>query len=409
MTYLLQIAFLIAPCFSMEILPPNIETIVVGLNTPYKINAKPTDSIYIKDRILKIRSSNENTFVVGTKTGFTLIKISGLSTNVQVLSAIEFQNHTEFLKTFINHPSIQISYSESGAKVSGQILLDTDFFTLLEWLDYSVLKPKFELEFENLNLKNYALDLLSTRLGIQVTEFGSAMNLTFNKSLTKEEKDKVIRLGFSLNQDNTNGANLGVLDIQFISITDSELKKLSPVLPTEFQWTVDQKIKLLTQIFNSNYNLSENLNKKSSLINLMLFENEKTEYHSGGEFAIQQKSIYRNDVQWKTFGLFVEATPMSLNKSEVKLDIKVKMSYLTSSNENQPSLSQDSWQQRLRLKKNQSLVVTNSLTNMFSRNKTNHLLLKSIPILNSLFYGKDTNKENSHIYMLIRMNENKED
>jgi Flp pilus assembly secretin CpaC len=274
----------------------------------------------------------------------------------------------------------------------------------MNWAEKSNIKPNYNLTFENQDLKKLALGALSDKIGAQVTDVDDSLKLNLKKKPDDIELKKMNDLGFELTNVTKDGLELGILDIQFISVTDSEIKNLSPLLPTSLQWTIDEKIKILSQVINSDYSQNNSLGKKSSLINLALFENEKTDYHSGGEFAIQQQSLYRNEIQWKTFGLFVEALPTSLNDDEIHLDVKVKMSYLTATDINQPSLNQDRWHQKLRLEKNKTLIVSNTLTNMFSKNRKNHLFFKSIPILNSLFYGKTQSDEKSNVYMLIRLN-----
>lgn len=411
MNWILKLAFIITPVFAnttFETPHPKTQSslIVLPIQSSHQLQVKLSDPIYIKDRIVKIKVTGPDTYIVGAKEGFTILRVLNKEYQVQVLNLEDWTHYQSFKSIFKNHPNLNLTYSETGSVITGEILMDEDFVQLLTWLDHSKTKPKLKISFENPELKESGLNILSEKLGLQVSELDEDLNLTLKKSAEAANLKAIDNLGFKVQPENSNGTNLGILDIQFISISDSELKNLSPILPTEFQWTVEQKIKILSQVFNSNYSLTQALNKKSSMINLMLFENEKTEYHSGGEFAMQQRSLYRNDIEWKTFGLFVEALAVSANQTEVNLDLKIKMSYLTSTDQTQPSLNQDRWSQKLRIKKNKSLVVSNSLTNMFVKNKKNHLLFQSIPILNSLFYGKDTSQENTNVYMVIRLNQN---
>ncbi len=380
------------------------QSLVIPIKTPIEIKVDPFATFYIKDRILKIRTLKEKTYLVGQKPGLTTIKSGKISKFVRILSNEEWLSYEEFLKIFSDHPSIFIDYSKFYPTIEGEILIDFDFIQILKWLE--IYKPviRFNLKFINPELEQTAKDLLSSKLGIKVDSFDESLNLKLAKLPDKNDLKNLANLNLNLQQDNSNGKELGLLDIQFISLTDAEIKNASPILPTSMQWTIGEKIKIVSQIINSDYSQLNTLNNKSSLINLMLFENEKTEYHSGGEFAIEQRSIYRNDVQWKTFGLFIEATPISRTKDEVYIDLKIRMSYVVASDMSQPSLSQDSWNQKFRIQKKKSLIVSNSLTNMLVKNRNDHLLLKSIPLLGALFKGKNANKEKSNVFMVIKLN-----
>lgn len=382
--------------------------LVLPLKTPVEFDVPTSHSIYIRDRILKARTQNSKIYLVGQKPGSTLLKVADKVYKVQVLDHDNWRAHTHFDSFFKHHPNLKIDYEDSKTFVRGEILLTEDFIHLLEWLETYKIKPLFHLKIENPDLKAEALNILTRQLGIPIINFDDSMTLQPLRQLTPEETKLVNSYGFNFNHEIKNGNRLGTLDVQFINVSDSELKNALPLLPTSFQWTVDQKIKILSQVIDSDFSKTTTLNKKSSTIHLMLFENEKTEYHSGGEFAIQQKSLYRNDLQWKSFGLFLEVNPVSLSTDEVLLQMKFKISYLISSDLSQPSLSQDSWTQTLKIQKNKSLVVSNSFTNMFTKDKKNHLLFGSIPILKNLFRGSNSNKENSNVYMVIKLNKDLE-
>ncbi len=381
-----------------------VEHLVLELKSPLEIPINPKASIFIKDRIVKVKPSGLKTIIMGNAKGFTYLQSGLKKFNIQVLDSLDWKSYSEFNDIFKEHPSIKIIFDDNGPSLYGEILIPTDLVLVLDWLEKSSLKPKLKIQFYDEDIKKFAIDTLSEKFGIQVKNIDENMNLHLNKQADKTETEKINKLGFSFSSAASNGLELGNLEIQFVNITDSELKNMSPILPTEFQWTVNEKIKLISQIFNSNYSDLKSLNKRSTDINLMLFENEAAVYHSGGEFAIEQRSVYSNNIQWKTYGLFVDALPISINENEIKLNIKVKMSYMISSDLNQPSLSQDSWQQNLRLEKNKTLVVSNSITNMFNRDRRNHLFLKSVPILGALFKGTNSGKEKSNIYMLIKLN-----
>lgn len=413
MSFLVRLLFLIGPVSAAGELsnPQNFDVntkledvLVVPEKTPIEISALPTDSIYIKDRILKARLQNLKTYIVGQKPGLTLMKVASKEIRVRILSELDWQSHKDFYKIFGDHPSLKIDYSQLQPIVVGELLLESDWIQLLQWLGNRKTKVKFEVEFLNPALKELALNTLSKQLGFEVKDVDSSLNLKSARLLDKDDLKKLDSLSLEPQLENSNGQQLGMLDIQFVSVTDSELKNATPILPSSFQWSLGEKIQWLSQIIESDYSQLNALNNKSSLIHLMLFENEKTNYHSGGEFAIQQRSIYRNDVQWKTYGMFVEAIAKSLTKDEVQVSLKIQMSHLISSDMNQPSLSQDSWSQNFRVKIGKPLIVSNSLTNMFAKNRNNHLFLKSIPILGDLFKGKNSNKENSNIYMVIKIN-----
>lgn len=385
-----------------------IENIVLEVKNPTEINIGINSPIFIKDRIIKIKEFSNKTYLMGLKKGYTYLKSGNKKYNIQVLEPKEWSSFKNFNNQFKDHPSLKLEFIEEGPILSGEILIPTDLVFLLNWLESTNIKPKINLKFYDIEIKKFAIDTLSEKFGLQINDIDEHGHLHLKKVADKSEIEKINKLGFMTSSAASNGQELGTLEVEFVNITDSELKNLSPILPTEFQWTINEKIKLLSQIFNSDYSKLESIKKRSTKINLMLFENEQATYHSGGEFAIEQRSIYRNDIQWKTYGLFVDAMPVSINENEIKLNIKVKMSYVVSSDLNQPSLSQDSWQQNLRLEKNKALIVTNSLTNMFSRDKKNHLLFKSVPILNALFKGKSTGEENSNIFMMIKLTSKQE-
>ncbi len=381
-----------------------IEEVVVEMQNPIEIEISKQSPIFIKDRIIKIKEVGSKTLLMGLKIGYTYLKSGNKKFNVQVLDDKEWKSYLDFIQQFKDHPSLKITFLEDGATLSGEVLVPTDLVVLLGWLETTSFKPKIKLKFYDEEIKRFAIDTLSEKFGLQIKDIDEQGHLHLRKQADKIELEKMAKFGFMTSSAASNGLEVGTLEIEFVNITDSELKNLSPILPTEFQWTIDEKIKILSQVFNSDYSKLESVKKRSTKINLMLFENESAVYHSGGEFAIEQRSIYRNDVQWKTFGLFVDAMPISISENEIKLNIKVKMSYVVSSDLNQPSLSQDSWQQNLRLEKNKALIVTNSVTNMFSRDKKNHLILQSIPILSALFKGKNSGEENSNIFMMIKLN-----
>lgn len=427
MAILLKLALLILPTFansslssnsSMDLKPNNLQLVeptenssagqtkilILPVKTPHEIAIKSSESIYIKDRILKVRFNAGKTFLVGQKPGLTFIKIGMKQISVRILSPDDWQSHQKFMVIFSKHPSLKINYANFEPTIEGEILVESDFFELLNWLDENNSPLKFKLSFLNADFKTEALSILSQKLGFAVEDFDESMNLKLSKKADKDDLKKIDSLGLNSSMENSNGVSLGLLDIEFISLSDSDLKNASSILPTSVQWTLGEKLEFVSQIVNSDYSQLNSSNNRSSVINLMLFENEKTSYHSGGEFAIEQRSFYRNDVQWKTFGLFIEAMPVSFTKDEIHIDLKIRMSYLISSDMNQPSLSQDSWSQRFRLQRNKSLVVSNSLTNMFAKNRNNHLFLKSVPILGALFRGKNSNQEKSNVYMIVKLN-----
>lgn len=404
MALLLKLLFAVSSCFAQSFSDSTPTLLVIPVKTPHDLNITKDTPIYIKDRILKVRVQNGRTYLVGQKEGLTLIKIANQSYTVKVSNSLEWQAHLAFIKTFKDHPNLKLEYSDTDTLVSGDVLLQNDFVELLNWLETYSVKPKFNLNFATPEFKKEFMAMVSEKLSIPVLDFDSNMHLKLSRNVDKPDLEKVNNLGFELKPENSNGSELGVLDIQFINVSDSEIKKATSILPTSFQWSLDEKIKLLAQVIDSDYSKLNSINNKSSLINLMLFENEKTEYHSGGEFAIQQRSIYRNDVQWKTYGLFVDVLPVSISADEVQLQLKFKISYVTSSDLTQPSLSQDSWTQKFRIKRNKSLIVSNSFTNLFSKDKSNHLFLESIPVLSALFKGKNSNKESTNVYMVIKMN-----
>lgn len=395
--------FYILPTFANNAIKGKTENLVIEELSPYELEINKSAIVFIKDKILKYVVRANKPYIVGQKAGFTYLKVQDQKINVQILKSKDWVTYLNFKRIFESHPNIKLSFNQGQPHISGDILIEKDFSNLLDWLASTKLEPIFDIQFLSVELESLAIEELSRRIKTKVLSLDQKLKVTLSHDGKKVSENLQETYKLKVDDKSYESFRIGVLEIKFISITDSEIKNLSPLLPTDFQWTYNDKIELLSQIVDSSYSDLKLSNKKQSYIKLMMFENEESNYHSGGEFAVQQRSIYRNDLQWKSYGLFINVIPKSFSDHFVSLKMDVKISHLISSDQNIPSLTQESWKQNLTIEMNKPLVVTNTLTDVFSKNKKNHLFIKSIPILKYLFYGSSSDKEDSNVYMIIHL------
>ena len=186
-----------------------------------------------------------------------------------------------------------------------------------------------------------------------------------------------------------------------MALNKTQIKNLDPLLPSQVQWTLKEKIQFLSQIYSFESLTSTSHSQKSSHLSTLMFDQKKSTLHSGGEFAIRQNRFHTSELQWKRYGLFLEILPKQISPEKIVVELDLRLS-LRQGNTKHPELTQDQIQQTLILKHNRPYILTDVFTQIFNSKHSGLLMFEQIPLLRSLFRSKMHSKSKSEIFILMQ-------
>ena len=347
---------------SQNSLPPFL---FLQLHQIYTLKASSKNTLFIKDRIIKAQTHPQGFQLKGLQTGYTETHINSTIIPTFVINPFFFSKIQTLQKFLDSHPTLKILKAPSGLLITGEVLSLDDFKFLMHHLPFPLKNIQYNFQFSNL-VKTQGLQWLSNKFNIFVSDIDASFTLSFNEPPSESLKDLLKKKGlkFSITSLNT---PLGILKIAFLALNKTQIKNLDPLLPSQVQWTLKEKIQFLSQIYSFESLTSTSHSQKSSHLSTLMFDQKKSTLHSGGEFAIRQNRFHTSELQWKRYGLFLEILPKQISPEKIVVELDLRLS-LRQGNTKHPELTQDQIQQTLILKHNRPYILTDVFTQILIPN-----------------------------------------
>ena len=379
--------------------------IVLTVGDSTTLDVTPQSQIYIQKRILNPKTIGSRLVLTATHHGQTLVKIDEQSHLIFVLTEEDRTSFLALQNTFSNHPTIRIHFNNEGLLIRGEALSAFDFENIFTWRDsfpfglpvvLQVTCPEF--------LTAEVSVLFSQRLKQAVTlPVGPIESLKLKAQPNKEARAWLKQFDLKFTYDEVDIQPMGRLKIYFAEVKRNKLEQISPILNS----THPLKPLALEQLLTSEYKHTDEhlFSSVGSQTEILLFDQQTAKIHSGGEFPILNQSFHRSDVSWKQFGLFLDVIGKDLDETSSILDLNFKLSMVvSSSNESSiPSLTSDSWVQKIRILKNHTYILKSGFTKHHLHGQQGSSIFKHIPLLKFLFQGRSKNTGDSDLVLVLTL------
>lgn len=388
-------------------------------------------TVFIEKKILKAQIIGNQLKLTGQKAGQTKLRTQSINYHITVLTASDHLLVKNLQEQFKNHPAIKISVTEKGFTARGEILSGQDILQLLSWtgrdgnsaplfLDVTYaefLRTEIETAFSS-HLKQaisltghyqskalaYSSDTaLDAHNAYDEPSQTALKTLHFKSAPTKEALATIQKLGLMHDFDEISIEPIGKLQIYFAEVKKSTLEKLSPLLLN----THPLKDLSLAHLLNPEYtHLHDTLfSNVGNQAEILIFDKQPAQIHSGGEFPILNQSFHSSDVSWKQFGLFLNVTGNDVDPNSTVLDLDFKLSMVVGSHSDNsvPSLTSDSWKQKIRIAKNQTYILKSGFAKHHLQGQGQSAIFKNIPLLKFLFQSKNKNIGDTDVVLVLKL------
>lgn len=364
--------------------------------------------IYIEKRILTAKIDQKKTELVLTATqlGQTLVRIDSKTLSVLVLSYDDLELIRKFKKHWLTHPSLEVSYDLQGLFIEGEILSAHDLETIFKFKEHFKESLRLKVHFHSFlksELQSWLSQYFQERVSINNNKLES---LTFSAAPGKKILNKLKKLELKHQYESVSLSPIGRLKINFAEIKKSHLQKLSPILlNTHSLSALSLKALLNDEYSHIDDQIFTNVGSQTEMI---LFDQQLAKVHSGGEFPVLNQSFRRSDVTWKQYGLFINVTGHDQHDSSIlSLDFRLSMVNNMGS-EGPPSLSTDSWTQKIRVLKDHTYILKSGLARNYMTTKGQSFLAKHIPLFKFLFHSQSKNKGDTEVVLVLSLSTIKE-
>lgn len=387
--------------------PTALNVLLLGETLELPIPTSGMSSIYIHKRIVKAQAKGKTLHITAQEHGHTYIKMGDMTYHILILSDEEKDSAQNLNQLFAHHPTLKVSFSNQSLELSGELLSSSDLQTILNWLELSSITTPVKLKLQFVNfIKGDLESVFSKKLQQAVKLEGTSIEpLLFSSAPSKKALDFLKKLNLKYSHDEISEQPIGRLKIYFAEVKKNKLEQISPLLVNSHPLKPLGLDQLLTPEFQ---HTDENLfSSIGSQVEVLLFDQQPAHIHSGGEFPILNQSFHRSDVSWKQFGLFLDVQGKDLHTTDTVLDLSFKLSMLVSSNNDSgvPSLTSDSWKQKIRVKKNQTYILKSGFTKHHLQGQQGSSIFKHIPIFKFLFQGRSKNTGDTDLVLVLSLSE----
>lgn len=383
------------------------QTLLLTIGEQIRLKVRPQSRIYIQKRIVQAQTQGSQLILTATHKGQTRVKVDDESFSIFVLTS-EDAKALEALKSNIaNHPGLELHFTEEQLVLDGEALSISDFENLFKWSEQYTLSWPLKLRFvcpEYILAEASALFSQKLKQAVSLPK-GRLHALHLKTKPTAEALELLKRFNLQYVFDEVAFAPMGRLRIYFAEVKKSHLEQISPLLNS----THPLKPLSLEDILTSEYRHNdENLfSRVGSQTEILLFDQQPAKIHSGGEFPILNQSFHSSDVSWKQFGLFLDVLGKDLDDRSSILDLNFKLSMVVNSNNENgiPSLTSDSWVQKIRVSKNQTYILKSGFTKHHLQGQQGSSIFKHIPLLKFLFQGRSKNTGDSDLVLVLTLSD----
>lgn len=182
------------------------------------------------------------------------------------------------------------------------------------------------------------------------------------------------------------------------------------------EWGVDWPSKVSTQVLAHNRSQLEAFqvslrglesSGQGQLLatpSLLIESGETGEFHSGGEFPIRTTTQFNNNVEWKSYGLFVKTRPQANARKHIHIQIDIEMSALDQNltSDGVPALQRSHIKTQVHMDEPKPVLISGFTKAEASSGRSGLPWLQQIPLFQPLFSnGQIYNDELDLVFILV--------
>jgi pilus assembly protein CpaC len=387
----------------------------IAIGETFSLKTKPLQNLRIQNKgIVSISDRGNSIVFTGKKLGQTQIQLGDNHYKANVLKKDHcetFNQLSEWLK-YKRGPTLNIN--DGNIQLLGRLLRLSDFINLQEFTNsQSIFANHLELNDDlKKDIKSYVtLKLQKHNLPMGELIFEPQLQLQLSEDLKTQKTDyqKVLRpYGVDILFDENNVTQQPVIKIQvyIAHVKKSFMRQWGVSWPSEVSTNLIQGEALKIESFNVSLNALESAGQGQLLATptLITESNKFAEFHSGGEFPITTTNQFNNSVQWKQYGLFLKAKPITNAQKHLQILIELELSTLDQSlNTNGvPALVRSQVKTQVNMKEPTPILLSGFLRQDQGDSRSGLPWLQQIPIFKPLFStGAIYNNELELVFILV--------